>query len=770
LRRGLSLSTERAANEAKKRIAVPKQRKILSNQPKVSYPLIILLWGLGGLGSLITIPLFAVIKFFDHLLLILVRPFKQFLTQSLVSNYAATKYRQRRYRRKIDESAMFLLLSDPLRFLFRPVYLIYLGIAVVTVTLVYGLLIYLSYQDLPTPYQLNDQINPLTTRIYDRHGKLLYEIYDSRDRTPVHLSELPHDLINATIAVEDKNYFAHPGVDLFGIIRASVANLKNEEIQQGGSTITQQLIKNTLLTTDRTWQRKVKEIFLALQTSWVYPKDVILEKYFNEAPYGGTAWGIESAAKTYFGKKARDLSLAESSYLAGLPASPTQFSPYGAHPERAKERQSHVLRRMVEDGYITAQQADEALKTPLNILSPKTEILAPHFAMYVRSLLEEKYGPKVVSQGGLKVVTSLDYSVQQEAEKIVTEEIKKLENLRVSNGAAIVEDARTGQILAMVGSTDYKDPQGGNFNVAIALRQPGSSIKPITYATAFKMGYYPGSIIIDEPTVFKNPWEVYAPVNYDGRFHGAVTIRESLGSSYNVPAVKTLDRVGIANMLQTAKDLGLTTLTDTGKYGLSLTLGAGEVKLVEMTNVYATFSQMGMKHQITPILKVTDSKGKVIEDNTKVVGKQVLHPGIAYMITDILADNKARTPAFGPNSLLVIAGHTVPVKTGTTDNKKDNWAFGYTPEVAVGVWVGNNNNTPMDPRLASGITGATPIWNRIMTYLVKDKANIAFARPEGVTEGTINGKKDLILTPDAAKAALPNTPTDIKKGDISYNK
>ncbi len=608
----------------------------------------------------------------------------------------------------------------------------------------YSLVLVVIAHDLPSPKNLSQSQSPATTEFFDRNGKLLYRLYDGKNRTPIKLSDVPDNLIKATVAMEDKNFYAHNGVDLYGVARAMGAFIQHREVQ-GGSTITQQLIKNTLLTPERTLERKLKEVVLAFWAERIYSKQDILQMYFNEVPYGGPAWGIAAAAQTYFNKSPKELSLAEAAYLAGLPASPTTYSPYGSNPELGKDRQKEVLRRMTEEGYITKLQADQAYTEQLNIQAPISSIKAPHFVMYVRSVLASKYGEKMVSQGGLKVITTLDLDTQDMAEKVVSEEVSKLANLSVSNGAAMITDAKTGQILAMVGSKDYWSGDDGNFNVATARRQPGSSIKPITYATGFKQGYSPGSVLVDAPVVYRSDWDIYAPVNYDGRFHGPVTVRTAIGSSYNIPAVKMLNSVGIPAMLQTAKDLGITTFDRPDRYGLSLTLGGGEVKLIDMMTAYGTFSQNGVKHVSEALLKVTDPSGEVLEDNTNPVGTQVLDPGIAYMMSNILADNGARTPAFGPNSLLNIPGKTVAVKTGTTDNKRDNWTFGYTPELIVGVWVGNNNNAPMNQALTSGVTGAAPIWNRIMTNLVSKRANVAFAKPDNVGMGVVDGHRDLVL-------------------------
>lgn len=613
---------------------------------------------------------------------------------------------------------------------------------------------------LPKPSQLTPTGRPLTTQVFDRNGELLYQFYEDKNRKLVKLEELPQNLINATIAIEDRHFFYHPGFDPIGIVRAVSSNMKSSGTTlQGGSTITQQLVKNTLLTPDQTLARKIKEIVLAFWAERVYNKKEILQMYFNEAPYGGPAWGIETAAEMYFGKNARDLNLSESAYLAGLPAAPTQYSPYGVYPEQGRQRQRLVLQRMVEDGYISQREADEATKVELSFKTPLQDIKAPHFVMYLRFLLAEKYGEKAVSQGGMKVVTTLDLGMQEMAEKVVAEQIDKLKNLKVGNGAAMVTNPKNGEILAMVGSKDYFDPEGGSFNVTLALRQPGSSIKPVTYATGFKMGYSPGTTLLDAPTTFPppagGPWgQAYSPVNYDGYFHGPVSIRTALGSSYNVPAVKMLAMVGIPEMLKTAREMGITTLTDTQNYGLSLTLGGGGVKLLEMMSVYGTLASGGVRYTSNPILQVTDASGDILENHREPSGRRALTEEIAYLLSNILSDNSARTPAFGANSQLNIPKHTVAVKTGTSDDKRDNWVFGYTPEYVVGVWVGNNDNSPMDPRLTSGITGATPIFHDIMANILADRPDLAFKRPAGIVEKIVDGKRDLAISGATPKTVV----------------
>lgn len=622
--------------------------------------------------------------------------------------------------------------------------LVILGIFLLLFFLFYTYFTIQAARSLPSPTRLVSSNKPLTSEFFDRNGKLLYRLYEGRNRTLVNLDQLPKYLIWATVAAEDKNFYHHPGFDPEAIFRAVVTNLQTGQLQ-GASTITQQLIKNSLLTPEKTLSRKLKEIFLAFWAERLFSKDEILQMYLNEAPYGGPAWGIEAGAESYFGKGAKELTLAEATFLAGLPASPTQFSPYGSQPDLAKERQKQVLNRMVEDGYINRQQAKQALDEPLALLPRSNQIKAPHFVMYVRELLSQKYGPRVVSQGGLKVYTSLDLGLQEEVERVVKEEVEKLSGLNVQNGAAMIIEAKTGQILTMVGSKDYHDPKFGNFNVTLALRQPGSSIKVATYAEAFKKGFSPGNTILDTPVSFPNsPNPPYTPQNYDGAFHGPVSIRVALGSSYNVPAVKMLATVTLPDMIQTAKDLGITTFEDAKRYGLSLTLGGGDVKMIDMMAVYGTLSQMGRQRRPTPILKVTDSNGNILEEYDD-SPQQVLQPEIAYLITDILSDNKARTAAFGPSSLLLIPGHQVAVKTGTSDSKRDNWTFGYTPQVVVGVWVGNNDNSPMNQALTSGITGAAPIWHRIMTGMLKNREPLTFTRPAGVIDVTLDGRKDLAV-------------------------
>ncbi len=621
----------------------------------------------------------------------------------------------------------------------------------------YTSLVVIAAYQLPSPEKLISPYKALTTEFLDREGRLLYRLYEGRNRTLIKLNEVPPYLVQATLAAEDKNFYHHFGIDPVAILRAFIANLKNHPTPnqlEGASTITQQLIKNTLLTPEKTYTRKIKEIILALWTERMYSKDQILQMYLNEAPYGGPAWGVEAASETYFGKSARNLTLAQSAYLSGLPASPTQFSPYGTNPELGRTRQKEVLRRMVDNKFIDQSQADLAFTEDLHLRPQITNIKAPHFVMYVKDLLSQKYGQRVVSQGGLKITTTLDLNTQEEVEKIVSEEADKLTSLNVKNAAAMVINSKTGQILAMVGSKNYHNPDFGSFNVALSLRQPGSSIKVATYATAFKLGYGPGNTLLDIPVIFRDEWgNSYSPVNYDGKYHGPVSIRTSLGSSYNIPAVKMLATVGVEEMARVATDMGVTTFTDPKRYGLALTLGAAEVRMIDMMTLYGTLANSGQKHIATPILKVTDSMGNILEEyeNQPI---QALMPQIAYLITNILTDNNARTPAFGANSLLKFDNNLVAVKTGTTDNKRDNWTFGYTPNFVVGVWVGNNDNSPMNPSLTSGVTGAAPIWRKITKAMLPKYPTLAFQRPGGISESIVDGRKDLMVSGNIPKSIV----------------
>lgn len=624
------------------------------------------------------------------------------------------------------------------------------------------LLFIIFIDDLPNPKTLSLQQAPLTTKIYDRNGELLYQIYATQNRTFVPLSSIPKQLQNATIAIEDKNFYKTYGFDVSAIARATIVNLSGKPLQ-GGSTITQQLIKSTLLTPEVTIRRKIKEIVLAFWAERIYTKDQILELYLNQVPYGGTAWGVEAAANVYFGKNVTDLTLAENAFLAGLPRAPSLYSPYGEHPNLWKQRQKEVLTKMEELNYITAEERIAAQEEKLVFQQPITSIKAPHFVMYVKDFLVKKYGLPLVEKKGLKVTTSLDANLQKMAQEIVTEEIQKNRYLNLTNGAVLITNPDSGDILAMVGSIDYSEPTYGSFNVTISSRQPGSSIKIVTYSAALLSGLTAASLVEDSPITYYSPGSPpYSPVNYTGNFHGTMTIRNAFGNSINVPAVKVLNKVGIPNFVELGKKMGITTWKDPKQYGLAITLGAADVKMTDLATVYGVFANSGERVDLNPILKVEDAFGNVLEEKKDALPagrqvespakqdlasqeKRVIDPGVAFIISDILADNAARSMAFGTHSPLYIPNHTVSVKTGTSDNKRDNWTIGYTKDHLVAVWVGNNDNSPMSPYLASGITGAAPIWNRIMTSLLNGKPDEKPIKPSNIIEKQCLGRIEYFL-------------------------
>lgn len=604
---------------------------------------------------------------------------------------------------------------------------------------------------LPSPSSLATQPLPLTTHIRDRNGTELYKIYTNQNRTLAHLAELPPHVKQAVIAIEDKDFYHHRGFSPIGIVRALLKNLNRSQIAcalstehcslslQGGSTITQQLVKTALLTPQRSLQRKLKELVLALSVESLFSKDEILEMYLNRVGFGGAVYGIEEAAQTYFGLSARDIDLSQAALLAGLPASPTTYSPFGAHPDLALSRQQQVLNQMVDQGFITWEQAETAAAENLNLRPPKSDIHAPHFVMYVRELLAQKYGSDAVEHGGLDVITTLDLPLQEKAQSVVSSEIAKISYLNIQNGAALVTAPGTGQILAMVGSKDYFDiSHDGQVNVTLSLRQPGSAIKPVNYALAFSRNFTPASIISDSPITYHVPGQPdYSPVNYDKRFHGQVTLRTALASSYNVPAVKLLAANGVGEMVAMGQKMGISSWTDPARFGLSLTLGGGEVTILDMATAYGVLANSGNRTDLNPILSVHDSSGRLLEEH-HAIPQPAIDSRIAFLISDILSDNRARTPTFGPRSLLYLPDSRVPVKTGTTNQLRDNWTIGYTPDFLVAVWVGNNDNSPMS-YVASGITGASPIWRQITDYLLKDHPFTAYSPPDNIVKLALCG-------------------------------
>ncbi len=635
-------------------------------------------------------------------------------------------------RRSLSSSKVFIWSKISSIILFGTI-----GLVLVTVFLFiwYG-------KDLPAPGKLIDVQQSQSTRIYDRNGILLYSVYKDTNRVYVKLPNIPKYLQEATVATEDKNFYTNGSFPIMGYLRAFRDILLFRGVT-GGSGIPQQLVRNTLISNERTITRKIKELILSIQINKVYTKDQILEMYLNDVPYGGNNSGVEAAAETYFGKHVNELDLAECAFLAGLPQSPTTYSPFSGNKYYI-DRTQGVLSSMVAGNYITQKQADDALAEikAYNFSQQDTSIKAPHFVMYVKNLAVKQFGEDRVQNGGLQIYTTLDYNIQKQAEQIVSSELDKIKNYNVTNGAAMVEDPRTGEILAMVGSKDYFDTANdGNFNVAtMAQRQPGSSMKPIAYAVAFQKGYTPASMFMDVKTDFTTgqPGEPdYIPVNYDQKDHGPMQLRFALGNSDNVIAVKLLAKIGIKDVMQQAYDMGVTSWEPTPQnmqdVGLSLVLGGRYVHMIDEMTAYGVFATGGYKYDPVAITSVKDGNGNTIYTAPHQQGTKVLGADVAFLISHILSDNNARAAEFGLNSYLVVPGRTVAVKTGTTDDKRDNWAYGYTPSYVVGVWVGNNDNSPMNQAIASGETGASPIWQKLMMAVLKGKPSEDFKVPDNVT-------------------------------------
>lgn len=610
--------------------------------------------------------------------------------------------------------------------------LFFYGVSFSLIFIFLPVLFFIFSADLPSVYTLSDNFIPKTTRILDRNGSLLYEIYSGQDRTIVKLDNVPISLRQATIAIEDRNFYRHAGFDLKSIFRAFVNNIKGINGLQGGSTITQQLIKSALLTSEPTIGRKLKEISLAFLAERIYSKEKILELYFNFVPYGGTAWGVQAASQVYFGKNVSELNLAQSSFLAGLPKAPTSYSPFEG--ELWKGRQKEVLDAMVHEHFITQDTADKAFQENLIFKPRAVPIKAPHFVMYIKKILVDKYGLSTVERGGLTVKTTLDLPLQEMAQAIVSSEVSADSNLNIKNGGALISNPINGDILAMVGNKDYFDKENdGNVNITTALRQPGSSIKIVTYALALANGFTEATSLDDSPLIIKLPEGNYSPVNYDGKYHGFWPLRYAFANSLNIPAVRTAKALGVKNIVSLGHRLGISSWTEKNNYGLSITLGGADVSMLDMSTVYGVIANSGKRVDLNPILEIDDFQGKSIYGKTP-LARQVVDQGVAFIISNILADNNARSLEFGYNSPLKIDGHFVSVKTGTSDNKRDNWTIGFTKNYVVSTWVGNYDNSPMSQTLASGITGAAPIWHKIMTNLLANTTDKEIALPENVVK------------------------------------
>lgn len=655
--------------------------------------------------------------------------------------------------------------------------------------------IWLSSLSIPDFSSFEDRKVLNSTKIYDRTGEvLLFDIHGDIKRTNIAFENMGPNIKNATVAIEDSEFYSHNGIRITSTIRAIFSNISNIGIGGGGSTITQQLVKNTLLTKDSgfgRYVRKLKEWVLAVKIDKSMSKEKILEAYLNEIPYGGTIYGIQEASMTYFNKNAFDLTITEAAYLASIPQSPTLLSPYGKNRDRLDARKNLVLSRMLELNFISSDEYETA-KNEVVTFAPQssTGIKAPHFVFFIKDYLEKKYGSEAIERGGFKVTTTLNYDLQSKGEEFVKEgALANEKNWDGENAGLVAIDPKTGQILTMVGSRGYSDEAiDGNYNIATAHRQPGSSFKPFIYATAFNKGFTPDTVLFDLRTEFqttcnadgralpgRNQGDCYMPENYDGNFRGPMTLRYALGQSINIPAVKLLYLVGLGDALKTAEDMGISTLVDKSRYGLTLVIGGGEVTLLDMTSAYGVFANDGIRNPYTGILKVEDINGKILEEYTPKT-KEVVLKNTALTISDILSDNVVRTPTFGANSPLLVPGREVAVKTGTTNSNRDAWILGYTPSIAVGVWAGNNDNTPMKK---GGAAMAGPIWNKFISEALKtlpnekfEEPNLELAEPEKVKpvlRGIWQGNESFFIDKISGKLATENTPKETREERIITN-
>lgn len=622
----------------------------------------------------------------------------------------------------------------------------YLFFAFCLVLLVFTLY-FLIFKDLPAPSELTTRQIDVSTKIYDRNDVLLYTIYKDKNRTPVKLSQIPKYLKFATLAAEDAEFYSHAGFSIRGMFRALTKNIYEGKLQ-GGSTITQQLVKNALLSSEKTYVRKLRELVLSIGVEINFSKDQILEMYLNEVNYGGTTYGIQEASKHYFDKNVEDLTLAESALLAGLPQSPTRYSPFGNNPDLSFSRQREVLYLMRINKFITLDEEKNAINERLTFAPDKQTILAPHFVMFIKEQLIEKFGEEMVLKGGLTIKTTLDINIQEMAEKVAKEEILKLKSMKVGNMGIIVLDPKNGDILAMVGSVNYFDTKNdGNVNVTTRLRQPGSSIKVINYALGLANGLTLATTIDDSPITFNVPGQKpYIPKNYDGTYKGKITIRQALAQSRNIPAVKILQKNGVEKMIDLGEKMGITTWKDRSRYGLSLTLGGGETRLIDLAQVYSVIANYGIKNDIKSLTEVKNYNNKILFSSSKFTnGIEVLDPRIAYLLTNVLKDNESRSPAFGINSKLIIAKHPeTAVKTGTSNDLKDNLTIGFNQNYLTAVWVGNNNGSSMS-RIASGVTGAASAWNKIMSTLLTNQPAIEWTVPEGLVYKECYSRREWFL-------------------------
>lgn len=630
-----------------------------------------------------------------------------------------------------------------------------------------------------------------STKIYDHTGEiLLYDVHENIKRTVIPFADISQNVKNASIAIEDAEFYKHHGIKPKSIARAILVNLGAFKFSQGGSTITQQVVKNSILTSEKKVSRKIKEWVLALKLEKVLTKDQILEMYLNEAPYGGSIYGVEEASQAYFDKSAHDITLVESAYIAALPQAPTFYSPYGKNKSQLDVRKNLVLDKMLENGYITEKEHDAAQKEKV-LFQPQATfgIRAPHFVMYVVDYLKEKYGESAIEDGGMRVITTLDYGLQEKGEEIAKrygEQNSK--TFKAENVSMVAIDPKSGDILAMIGSRNYFDDKiDGNFNVALGHRQPGSSFKPFIYATAFKKGFTPDTVVFDVQTEFSSecmpdgtprtgvkPDVCYMPVNYDNIYRGPISFRNALAQSINIPAIKVFYLAGLNDSLQTAKDFGISTLTNINQYGLTLVLGGGEVTLLDMTSAYGVFANDGVRTKHTAILKISKEDGTILESSTP-KPTRVIEANVARQISDVLSDNTARTPAFGANSPLYFPGRSVAAKTGTTNDYRDAWIVGYAPDISIGAWAGNNDNSPMEKKVAGFIVA--PMWHEFMALALKNIPERSFPPPAALDtvtlkpalQGIWQGGFAYTIDSITGKLATDYTPSETRKSKVVQN-
>ncbi|MFA5420584.1 MAG: PBP1A family penicillin-binding protein [Patescibacteria group bacterium] len=642
-------------------------------------------------------------------------------------------------------------------------FLIFAALIVITIAL---FIVARISKDIPSPNQLIEREIAQSTTIYDRTGEVaLYEFHGDEKRTLINLNEIPDHAKQATISIEDKNFYKHKGVSFFAIARTLVTNVLYGR-KAGGSTLTQQFVKNALLTSEKKYSRKIKEIIIAQKIEKKFSKDEILQMYLNEIPYGSNAYGIEAASQKYFGKSSKNLVLAESALLAALPQAPSRYSPYGANKDLLIGRQQYILSLMEEQGYISKEEKEEALSYQLIFKGPETNITAPHFVMYVREVLSERYGEKTLEQGGLKIYTTIDLEKQKIAEEAIKNRAEEnASKYNASNASLVAIDPKNGQVLVMVGSKDYFNQEiDGQVNVALRLRQPGSSLKPLVYASLFLKGFNPNSILYDVVTNFSSSGKDYEPKNYNNQESGPISIRKALAGSLNVPAVKALYLAGINNVIDLAKEVGYTSLTDPDRYGLSLVLGGADVSLLEHVNAYSVFAREGEVSPVSFILKIEDKDGNILESFQE-RKKKALDSNVAKMINSILSDNAARSYVFGERNSLSLGDRPVAAKTGTTNNFRDAWTVGYTPSLVAGVWVGNNNNSEMS-RGADGSVVAAPIWNEFMKKSLSDTPIEGFSEPEinktgkAIIDGEAIGRL-IKINKETGEIATESTPEDL---------